>query len=83
MFKDMVNQLTARFSARDLRIAPADFEYWQKLYTWDALKGMAYGESFCKYFEIYDAALMLFNHNQSAERMEQYIREAYVDRSGI
>jgi hypothetical protein len=83
MFKDMADQLTARFSARDLKITITDFEHWQKLYTWDALKGMAYGESFCKYFEIYDAVLMLFNHSYAPEQMEHYIRESYVDRISI
>ena len=83
MFKDMADQLTARFSARDLKITGAEFEHWQKLYTWDAIKGMAYGESFCKFFEIYDAALMLVNQHRSTDEFESYNREAYVDRSGI
>jgi hypothetical protein len=83
MFKNMADQLLARFSARDLRITRTEFEHWQKLYTWDAIKGMAYGESFCKYFEIYDAALMLFNQHRSTDEFESYIREAYVDRSSI
>lgn len=83
MFKNIADQLSARFNARDLKISRSDFEHWQKLYTWDAIKGMAYGESFCKYFEIYDAALMLFNQHRSTDEFESYIREAYVDRSSI
>ena len=79
----MADQLLARFSARDLRITQTQFEHWQKLYTWDAIKGIAYGESFCKYFEIYDAALMLFNQSRSTDEFENYIREAYVDRSSV
>ena len=79
MFKNMVDQLSARFNARDLKISKSDFEYWQKLYTWDARQGIAYGDSFCKYFEIYDAALMLFNLNRHTDELESYIREAYVD----
>jgi len=81
MFKDMVNQLTARFSASDLTITPADFEHWQKRYTWDALKNIGYGESFCKYFQIYDATLMLFPWH--TDELEKYIWEEYVDRSSI
>ena len=83
MFKNMADHLLARFSARDLRISQSQFEHWQKLYTWDAIKGMAYGESFCKYFEIYDATLMLFNRHRNTDELESYIREAYVDRSSI
>lgn len=74
----MVDQLSARFNARDLRISQSDFEYWQKIYTWDAIRGITYGDSFCKYFEIYDAALMLFNQNRHTDELESYIREAYV-----
>ena len=77
----MVDQLSARFDARDLKISEADFEHWQKLYTWDALKGIKYGESFCQHFEIYDAVLQLFVRH--TDDIEQYIREFYVDRSGI
>jgi len=78
MFKNMADQLLARFSARDLRITQTQFEHWQKLYTWDAIKGIAYGESFCKYFEIYDAVLMLFNQSRSIDEFESYIQEIYV-----
>jgi hypothetical protein len=83
MFKNMADQLLARFNARDLRITRTQFEHWQKLYTWDAIKGISYGESFCKYFEIYDAVLMLFNQHRSTDEFENYIQEAYVDRSGV
>ncbi len=78
MFKNMADQLLARFNARDLRISQAQFEHWQKLYTWDAIKGITYGESFCKYFEIYDAVLMLFNQSRSIDEFESYIQEIYV-----
>ncbi len=78
MFKNMADQLLARFNARDLRISQAQFEHWQKLYTWDAIKGITYGESFCKYFEIYDAVLMLFNEGRSTDEFESYIQETYV-----
>ena len=79
----MADQLLARFNARDLRITRTQFEHWQKLYTWDAIKGIAYGESFCKYFEIYDAALMLFNQHFSTDEFENYIREEYVDGNSV
>ena len=72
----MVNQLSARFNARDLKITKPQFEHWQKLYTWDALKGIKYGSSFCQYFEIYDAVLELFNLH--TDEFEKYIRESYV-----
>ena len=72
----MVDQLSARFDARNLKISESDFEHWQKLYTWDAIKGVEYGASFCQYFEIYDAVLQLI-HKDTGD-MEKYIRESYV-----
>jgi hypothetical protein len=76
MFKNMVDQLSARFNARDLEISESDFEHWQKLYTWDALKGIEYGVSFCQHFEIYDVVLQLFSLHTID--VEKYIRESYV-----
>lgn len=72
----MVDQLSARFNARDLKISESDFEHWQKLYTWDALKGIDYGVSFCQYFKIYDVVLQLFDLH--TPELEKYIRESYV-----
>ena len=78
MFKNLVDQLEAtKTRARDLRITQPDFEHWQKLYTWDAIKGISYGESFCKYFEIYDVFLMVMKHWDTAD-LELYIQEEYV-----
>ena len=78
MFKDMADQLEAtKTRAKDLRITRTQFEYWQKLYTWDAIKGIPYGESFCKYFEIYDVFLMVMKH-WATDDLELYIREEYV-----
>ena len=79
MFRDMVDQLEAitRIRSRDLRITRTQFEYWQKLYTWDAIKGISYGESFCKYFEIYDVFLMVMKHWTTSD-LELYIQEEYV-----
>ena len=82
MFKDIADQLLISTKARDLRITRTQFEHWQKLYTWDAIKGIAYGESFCKYFEIYDVFLMVMKHWATAD-LELYIQEEYVVRSGV
>jgi hypothetical protein len=78
MFKDMVDQLEAKVSARDLQITRPQFEHWQKLYTWDAIRGIPYGESFCKFFEIYDAFLMVMKHWDTTD-LALYIQEQYVD----
>jgi hypothetical protein len=73
----MVDQLLTTTKARDLRITQPEFEHWQKLYTWDAIKGIPYGESFCKFFDIYDVFLMVMKHWDTAD-LELYIQEEYV-----
>ena len=79
MFKNLVDQLeTTKTRARDLRITHTDFEHWQKLYTWDAIRVIPYGESFCKFFDIYYAFLMVMKHWDTAD-LELYIQEQYVD----
>jgi hypothetical protein len=78
MFKDMADQLSAKVSARDLRITRPEFEHWQKLYTWDAIRGISLGESFCKFFEIYDVFLMVMKHWDTTD-LALYIQEQYVD----
>lgn len=35
-------------------IPQSDYQQWQKQYTWDALQGLRYGQSFCNYFGIQD-----------------------------
>ena len=82
MFKNMADQLEAKIPARDLRITRPEFEHWQKLYTWDAIKGIPYGESFCKYFKIYDVFLMVMKTWATSD-LELYIQEEYVDQSGV
>lgn len=86
MFKYIADQLSARnqarIQARDLRISRTQFKHWQRLYTWDALKGIPYGESFCKFFEIYDVFLMVMKHCNTSD-LELYIQEVYVDGNSV
>jgi hypothetical protein len=79
VFANMINQLyvSNRIRARDLRITRTEFEHWQKIYTWDAIKGIPYGESFCKFFDIYDVFLMVMKTWATSD-LELYIQEEYV-----
>jgi len=78
-FSSMVDQLyvISKNRCRDLRITRTEFEHWQKLYTWDAIRGIPYGESFCKFFEIYDVFLMVMKTWATTD-LELYIQEEYV-----
>ena len=53
-----------------------DFEIWQQDYTWDALHGLRYGQSFCNRFNISDN--LLYYTAWPPEQMDDYIRKHYV-----
>jgi hypothetical protein len=58
------------------KISRQQYEYWLRHYTWDALKGMRYGQSFCNHFQIWDNILY---HYRSATIADQYIKDQYLD----
>jgi hypothetical protein len=60
-------------------ISLEDFELWQKDYTWDALHGLRYGQSFCNRFGISDN--LLFYTTWPPEQQDEYIKRTYVARS--
>jgi hypothetical protein len=62
-------------------ISQEDFELWQYDYTWDALHGIRYGQSFCNRFGITDN--LLYYTTWDYIQIEEYIKRTYVDRSGI
>lgn len=35
-------------------ITRSDYDEWKKKFTWDALQGLRYGQSFCNHFGIQD-----------------------------
>jgi len=35
-------------------ISRSDYQQWQKQFTWSALQGLRYGQSFCNHFGIRD-----------------------------
>jgi hypothetical protein len=57
-------------------ISKQDFKEWQKVYTWDALHGIRYGQSFCNHFAINDNRLF-YERNQ--QRCDSLIRHEYLD----
>ena len=56
-----------------------DFELWQKDYTWDALHGLRYGQSFCNHFNITDN--LLYYNSWSIDQTNEYIEKNYIERS--
>ena len=61
-------------------ISLEDFDLWKKDYTWDALHGIRYGQSFCNRFGIIDN-ILYYTKFDSIEDCNNYIRKTYLARS--
>jgi tagatose-1,6-bisphosphate aldolase non-catalytic subunit AgaZ/GatZ len=58
------------------KILQEDFELWQKDYTWDALHGLRYGQSFCNRFSISDN--LLYYTGWPIDQIDAYIKRTYI-----
>lgn len=53
------------------RISKQQFEQWQRHFSFDALRGQKYGQSFCRYFGINDFRLQTENNVEWCNRLIQ------------
>ena len=60
-------------------ITLAEYEQWRESYTFLALKGQRYGQSFCNRFGITDNNL--YYNIVAVDDADAYIRKMYLDRS--
>jgi hypothetical protein len=77
-FKQIVAFANSDGEPRNL-VSQEDFDLWQYDYTWDALHGIRYGQSFCNRFGITDN--LLYYTAWPTEQLDEYIKKHYVDRS--
>ena len=63
-------------TSQDRKIGQEDYELWKTDFTWDALHGVRYGQSFCNRFRIHDSVLYYQNNYHWCD---QYIRSNYVE----
>lgn len=63
-------------TSQDRKITDDDYEIWKTDFTWDALHGLRYGQSFCNRFRIADS-LLYYNNNH--EWCDTYIRSNYIE----
>lgn len=67
---------TSTDTDRQLRaVTKNQYQLWQKHYSFEALKGARYGESFCDYFNIRDYRLY---YDNVPERCDQLIRKDWI-----
>jgi hypothetical protein len=55
-----------------------DYLQWKKEYVFDALRGIAYGRSFCDRFNVLDFRIFYSRHSDTCD---YYIQEHWVERS--
>ena len=60
-------------------ITQEDFDLWRQDFTWEALHGQRYGQSFCNRFGITDNHL--YYNTGGIEWADEYIRKNYIARS--
>lgn len=73
----MVDYLRS-FGNVPVKVKTEQYEEWRRQWMFDALAGMRYGESFCKYFGISNASpLYFFRDNKVAEH---WISDNYIEK---
>ena len=83
MGNDMFENMTAdlMFMAarvdRQHSIDPAAYEAWRLNFTFDGIRGLRYGQSFCNHFDITDYVLFYKMDWDSADR---HIRTVYLEK---
>ena len=79
VFDQMVTETTANRTTLNNYISLAEYQQWRESYTFLALQGQRYGQSFCNQFGITD------NHLYYAAGdiawCDKYIRKTYLARS--
>jgi hypothetical protein len=56
---------------KDAKITTSDYEKWKKLFSFDALRGKKYGESFCEYFKIRDYRILFASYSDADRLIQQ------------
>lgn len=60
-------------------ISQEDYDLWRQDFTWEALHGQRYGQSFCNRFGIHDNHL--YYNNGGVDWADKYIRKTYIARA--
>jgi hypothetical protein len=74
VFGNMVDSLTQTKSV-NTPITQEQYQQWKQQYSFDGLKDLRYGQSFCNHFNIGDNILF---YSRDAEYADSYIRKLYV-----
>lgn len=61
---------------RQDRVSLAEYQQWQKQFSFDALRSHRYGQSFCNYFSITDHRIF---YDSDVARCDRLILSEWVD----
>lgn len=81
MGNDVFQNMTADLLAMDAKlehqhsISEAAYEAWKLKFTFDGIRGLRYGQSFCNHFGITDYVLF---YRLDWDRADQHIRTVYL-----
>jgi hypothetical protein len=76
-FENMTADLLAMDARVERRnsISETDYNMWQKMFTFEGIRGARYGQSFCNHFGITDYVLF---YKVDWESADQHIRTVYL-----
>ena len=80
VFERMAQELTNwdhKVNREFSSISKAEYEAWKLEFTFDGIRGLRYGQSFCNQFDITDHVLFYKTNWVSAD---QYIRTVYLEK---
>lgn len=79
-FEQFASLVDRHASSRD--ISEQEFILWKQYhYTFDALRGISYGQSFCNHFAITDNLLYYGSVFTTVEKCDAYIKKIYLAKS--
>ena len=78
-FENMTADLLAMDARVERRnsIPETDYNMWQKMFTFEGIRGARYGQSFCNHFGITDYVLF---YKVDWESADQHIRTVYLEK---
>jgi hypothetical protein len=77
IFENMISTLSFNDTKvnRAYSITPTEYDEWKRAFTFEGIRGMRYGQSFCNHFDLTDYILFYKMDWTSAD---QYIRTIYL-----
>ena len=70
-------RIDSDFNTPNVRVSREDYDNWRnKIFTFEGIKGLRYGQSFCNHFSITDHILYYKEDWQAAD---EQIRKFYIE----